>query len=104
MSRSKKEVDPIIAEARRIRSTAAECHAIALFMAESAARKIIETVCLPIFVGDVWWQDISKPDDGDSRLVADCLRYIELRGDALPYRMLRKGKKLVRFVGNGARP
>lgn len=93
---TKKHPDPVRVEAERIRSTAAECHAIAVFMAESAARKIIECVCPIIWKNDASWIDVSKPDEGDTRLVADCLRYIELRGDALPYRLIRKGK-LIQF-------
>jgi len=95
MSRPKKP-DPVVAEVARVRSETAECTALAVYMAEAMARKIIECVCPVVWKKEVCWIDV-KPAKGDERLVADCLRYIALRGGALPYRLIRKGN-LVRFV------
>lgn len=72
---------------------------LAIEIADSTACAEIESFCGfgggTIETG-LWW-DTKRVASRDRKYVKRALRYIELRGDALPYRVMREGT-LMRFA------
>ena len=69
---------------------------LAFDLADSTARSDIEAYASCSLRAGQTWCDVSEVAPDDTEYVADALRYLELRGDALPYRVERDGA-LIRF-------
>lgn len=67
---------------------------LAFRIADLSARSIIEAFCL--HTGGTWYRT-SPVEQRDTADVRNALRYLKLRGDALPYRVERR-RGLVRFA------
>lgn len=70
---------------------------LAFELADECARLDIKTQCAR---DDDGWHDTNPEDSGDAEWVARALRYLDLRGDATPYRVERKPGK-IRFRSKG---
>ena len=61
---------------------------LAIEIADISARTDIECICVVVVKDRTRFYDIAKDDEEDRTFIATALRYMALRGDALPYRVL----------------
>ena len=61
---------------------------LAFEIADSAARSDVECYSTVIEIDDVRWYDLTKIALEERTFIENALRYMQLRGEALPYRVI----------------
>ena len=61
---------------------------LAFEIADSAARSDVECYSGVVEIGDVRWYDLAKISLEERTFIENALRYMLLRGEALPYRVI----------------
>ena len=60
----------------------------AFALADSVARSDIECIGRGVVIRRMSWYDLQSLDEEDHAVVVTALRYLHLRGDALPFRVI----------------